>query len=698
MKIFIHSGIYNLKRSWSNCLFLLKTCLSLFIYILACSGAKAGNSYSDLPACYKPDSIKASKTMDWDWSSSPEGSGISYATRICLDTNKNAYVYGYFNGQMIMGNDTFYSAGEKDLYIVKYNQKGDILWANQLSSEYYLTGSDLTVDKKGNVYITGYFTDNVSIEGNLLTTDRITEGFLAKYSTEGNLIWIKQLNSGRTINCMAIDTDSSDNIYLGGNFTVSVSLGSKTATSQWDEYSQVMFYARFDTSGNCSWIITAVMTIGMDMFGFVDMTVQPDGNGYLTGTICSVSDFGNGIVLDPGMEAPFIVKYNNSGKCLWGRTIDYSFPGFGESFDISADQSGYLYLTGMYLVQLIFEEDTLSAQPDRMEEIFLARFDTSGNYHGVKSFGSLGEGGDFGLNYQGNSVGEGYLLGLFGDTLVKGADTLIAEKSESMYVSSNIFISKFDSSGAPVWLKSAGLIGERHFGEILISEDDDIFIAGYTMEPETGKKSDAPPRKAFVAMKTGEDTTSTTPVYTDINYAICYGDSIYVEDEWISTTGTYFDYYLQVSGGDSIVRSHIHVYPVYAIENQYSICEGDSLLAGGCYQKATGVYYDTLATAYGCDSVLITNLLVETCTGIYRQIPCNFRIFPNPVMNVLNIEYQPDEKYLVQIIDLMGRIKYYDIKSGSSAINVTNYPAGLYNIILKNERTDDHAIIRLIIL
>jgi len=90
--------------------------------------------------------------------------------------------------------------------------------------------------------------------------------------------------------------------------------------------------------------------------------------------------------------------------------------------------------------------------------------------------------------------------------------------------------------------------------------------------------------------------------------------------------------------------------------------------------------------------------MVEICTGIYRQIPYNFRIFPNPVMNVLNIEYQEEEKYLVQIVDLMGKIKYCDIKSGPSVIDVSNYPTGLYNIILKNSRTDDQTIFRIIIL
>lgn len=42
-----------------------------------------------------------------------------------------------------------------------------------------------------------------------------------------------------------------------------------------------------------------------------------------------------------------------------------------------------------------------------------------------------------------------------------------------------------------------------------------------------------------------------------------------------------------------------------------TICSGDSILLGGSYQKTAGIYYDTIPTAKGCDSVVITTLMVN---------------------------------------------------------------------------------------
>jgi hypothetical protein len=55
----------------------------------------------------------------------------------------------------------------------------------------------------------------------------------------------------------------------------------------------------------------------------------------------------------------------------------------------------------------------------------------------------------------------------------------------------------------------------------------------------------------------------------------------------------------------------VHVVPYYNIQVTAGICSGDSLLAGGLYQHASGVYYDSLVTALGGDSVITTSLTVN---------------------------------------------------------------------------------------
>lgn len=55
----------------------------------------------------------------------------------------------------------------------------------------------------------------------------------------------------------------------------------------------------------------------------------------------------------------------------------------------------------------------------------------------------------------------------------------------------------------------------------------------------------------------------------------------------------------------------ITVAPVFSNTASAQICEGDSILLGGSYQKTSGVYVDAYTTVFGCDSILQTTLTVS---------------------------------------------------------------------------------------
>ena len=66
------------------------------------------------------------------------------------------------------------------------------------------------------------------------------------------------------------------------------------------------------------------------------------------------------------------------------------------------------------------------------------------------------------------------------------------------------------------------------------------------------------------------------------------------------------------------------VWPQVTTNLSPQICEGDSLLAGGAYQKVSGVYFDTLSTIHGCDSAVVTALTVfEIDTLLLTTTTCD---------------------------------------------------------------------------
>ena len=98
-------------------------------------------------------------------------------------------------------------------------------------------------------------------------------------------------------------------------------------------------------------------------------------------------------------------------------------------------------------------------------------------------------------------------------------------------------------------------------------------------------------------------------------YSICQGDSITVGTSVYTTTGQYVDSMLSVSGCDSLVLTNLTVNPVVNYQNNQTVCLGEVYVFGSNVYDSTGVYIDSLQTSFGCDSIVYTNLLVDTITG-----------------------------------------------------------------------------------
>ncbi len=96
---------------------------------------------------------------------------------------------------------------------------------------------------------------------------------------------------------------------------------------------------------------------------------------------------------------------------------------------------------------------------------------------------------------------------------------------------------------------------------------------------------------------------------------ICSGDSVFLGGAWQSTAGVYSEGFTNTSGCDSTVLTTLVVRPSWLINRSVSICFGDSLFAGGSWQFSSGLYIDASTTAFGCDSIVRTALTVLPVTA-----------------------------------------------------------------------------------
>jgi len=98
---------------------------------------------------------------------------------------------------------------------------------------------------------------------------------------------------------------------------------------------------------------------------------------------------------------------------------------------------------------------------------------------------------------------------------------------------------------------------------------------------------------------------------TDPGQSICAGDSILIYGQFVSVAGTYYDSLVSVSGCDSVHSTLLTVNPTFSMTATAIICDNDSIILGGAYQNTAGTYIDTLVSTAGCDSIVSTILFIS---------------------------------------------------------------------------------------
>jgi hypothetical protein len=338
------------------------------------------------------------------WATYFDSSGFDSGNDITIDSSGNIYITGAYTSstnitlQNVNGNGqtdssvTLPSTVSRDAFLIKYNSSGQVQWAtciNGTSGDD--SGNSLSIDSIGNIYVTGSYyrsSGNVilkSASGNTQINSSITlpstsntDMFLIKYNSSGQVQWATCLNgSGNsTDNGYGIALDSSDNIYITGNYKSNsiVTLKSANGNTQVNSlitlpatlpstasFSVAAFLIKYNSSGQVQWA-TCIDGNSTSYESGTGITLDSSNNIYISGvhqsfsTITLKSASGNSqidssVTLPPiagGFTASFLIKYNNAGQVQWATYLD----GIGNTGDaiigIITDSIGNIYITGDY--------------------------------------------------------------------------------------------------------------------------------------------------------------------------------------------------------------------------------------------------------------------------------------------------------------------------------------------------------------
>lgn len=150
-------------------------------------------------------------------------------------------------------------------------------------------------------------------------------------------------------------------------------------------------------------------------------------------------------------------------------------------------------------------------------------------------------------------------------------------------------------------------------------------------------------REAFTTRAGCDSIITTVLTIADVlrstqNATICAGQIFKLPGGRIVTTaGTYTDSFKTAGGCDSVAVTQLIVNPLPAITRSVIICEGGSYrLPSGRVIRAAGTFVDTIAHGAGCDSIITSRLTVQTvkrqdvsgqiCAGANYLLPSGRRV------------------------------------------------------------------------
>ena len=134
-------------------------------------------------------------------------------------------------------------------------------------------------------------------------------------------------------------------------------------------------------------------------------------------------------------------------------------------------------------------------------------------------------------------------------------------------------------------------------------------------------------------------TVNITAIQVDT--AICRGSSYFAGGVFQTTAGVYYDTLFNVSGCDTVVVTQLTVLSDTVIHIDVQLCSGDSLFAGGAYQKATGDYTDSFTNSNFCDSVRVTHLTVlpDTVIHVFAELCAGDSLFAGGAYQTTSGDY-----------------------------------------------------------
>lgn len=425
-----------------------------------------------------PSSMNA---QTWYWAKKIGGIPNEESRCVTNDPSGNVIITGAFRSASIpVGAYRVYNRatnGSSDVLVVKYNSSGTVLWALGMGGTNNDVGRSVSCDAAGNIYVTGYFRSsyfNFGTDSLSNTSGTFADAFVAKINPSGVIQWACVVGGSRNDYGNSIAADRNGNTYISGYFNSDTLVVGNDSLFNNGAGSTDMLTFKLNPSGNKIW--------GRSIHGALDdqgqsICIGQSGDIFITGYYDSDTLFtGSGYVINPNILFDDFIVYrtDTAGNISWLRT--YGSVDNDRAYGISSNSAGELYICGRYGSPTIaIDTITLTNTSNLLTaDVFVSRLDpVNGNAIWAKTCGGIDN--DLAEGVSTDADGNVYTIGRFNSPSFFTGNQVLNDYTIG---TSDIFLSAFDSTGAPTWSLSAGR-SANDFGMSVSTFSNRIFITGY---------------------------------------------------------------------------------------------------------------------------------------------------------------------------------------------------------------------------
>ncbi len=411
----------------------------------------------------------AAQAPNWVWAKSAVGTGDDQAYSVAVDGSGNVFVAGSFrSATLTFGLTTLTNNGSLDFFVAKYDAYGNVLWAKSAGGTDTDLAISIAVDVTGNVYVAGeFYSSLLTIGSTTLANTGASDIFLAKYDSNGNVLWSKSAVGSQNERISSVAVDATGAAYLTGYFTspiLNVGTNALILTGWID-----VFLVKYDANGDEVWA-KSFGGSGTDYYEATSVAVDVSGNLFVAGRFRSDNNrFLNIILTNSSDYNIFLTKFDDMGIMLWAKCVGGMLS--DEANSIALDATGNVFMTGCFeSANLVFDHTTLTN--NGWTDLFVAKFDPNGTELWAKN--AVGTRNDKVNSISVDASGNAYITGCFGPaTLTFGSITLTNTGTN------DIFLSKYDANGNVIWAKSAVGTEGMFANSVAVDASENIFVTGW---------------------------------------------------------------------------------------------------------------------------------------------------------------------------------------------------------------------------